>query len=592
MYAPSFPFRAGVLLRALIFLAAPLAAETPFSWNFLWAGSWEEGGRLAGRGDLKFHFPGPNLTLRGEILDRRQGGWDALPPFGGSWKEGEPRFLGALYHQGTGSRILYGALEEWGLSARLRSPWSRGLPFAESRKASTADLRSAYSGKEDTLYLYLGSPYLGLPGGGFPRLRAFGSMRLDPAKLSAGTSSFAPLGDGTALGAGLEGRFAPGVSLSLEGFAGAGGIPEKNPTAWFLESPPLPDQEFRILGFGLLFNSPYVSLSADAAWPQISIYGGDFPQNLYANLGIRVGTKGAGRRPSSWQLSLAADGAGPYYTGSDGAGAGAGFRLGGKFEVQSRRAGSFRINTGLSGPGFTPDPAGGLSFDRSSSGFSYRPPAGTLPLRISRLSLSASRDARETEHIKDSAVLGLSLAGSPRDLGRTITQGRFGSLLPLESAFSPGTLGLSLSGTLAGSPKPGTRPEGEGEALPWPVPGGPYLFESLKTGLELSWSRPLELPDGPLARLINGSPGKNSEKSPPGRGNLQVKAGFDYGLTEDGEGGLTDRRDLSFSATLRGKIGRFALKLGYPDLPPEPFDTPVSLRDAWELSLTWRREWR
>jgi hypothetical protein len=184
--------------------------------------------------------------------------------------------------------------------------------------------------------------------------------------------------------------------------------------------------------------------------------------------------------------------------------------------------------------------------------------------------------------------------GSPRDLGRAVTQGlgRFGGSLPLESAFPPGTLGLSLSGTLSGSPKPGARPEGEGEALPWPIPGGPYFMESLKTGLDVTWSRPLELPDSPMARLINGPPGKNSGKSPPGRGNLQIKAGFDYGLTDNGKGGLKDRRDLSLSATLRGKLGRFGLKLGYPDLPPDPFDTPVSLRDAWELSLSWRREWR
>jgi hypothetical protein len=572
-----------------------LAAEAPFSWNFLWAGSWEEEGRLIGRGDLKLHFTGPDLTLRGEVLDRRPGEWAALWPFGGAGKEEKPRFLGALYHPGTGSRLLYGALEEWGLAARLRSPWSRGLPFAESRKASTADLQSAYSGKEDALYLYLGSPYLGLPRRDFPRMRAFGSLRLVPARLAGEAgSSFAPLGKGTSLGAGLEGRFSPGVSLSLEGFGGAGGIPAKNSTAWFLESPLLPDQDFRTLGLGLLFNSPYVSLSADAAWSRISIYGGDFPQNLYANLGFRVGNKGMGRGASFWQLSLTADGAGPGYTGSDGAVPGAGFRVGGRFEWRRPRLGLFRINTGLSGPGFTQNAEGGLDvrFNRSSSAFSYRPPAGTFPLRLSRLSLSASRDAREAGDIKDTAVLGLSLTGSPRNIGRSIAQGlvRLGGPPSFEPVFPPGTLGLGLSGTIAGSPKPGTYPEEK--PLPWPIPGGPYFFESLKTGLELSWSQPLELPAGPVDRLLNGPPGKNISRGSSGRGNLQLKAGFDYGLVEDGEGGFRDSRDLSLSAVLRGKLGRFGIKLSYPDLPPDPLDSPVSLREAWELSLSWRREWR
>jgi hypothetical protein len=453
-----------------------------------------------------------------------------------------------------------------------------------------ADLRTSPSAKEDELYIYLGSPYLHLFGSrqeeGDPRLRAFVSARLDPPRLAGegGASRFSPLGKGTALGAGLEGRLGKALSLSLEAFHTAGDIPGDESGAWFLDGPPLPERDFRISGLGLLLNSPYVSLSGDAAWSQTRIEEGD----LYANLGIRVGNKGTGKKRSFWQLSLAADGAGPRYTGSDGSNPGAAFRTGGKFEWQGKKAGFFRLNTSLSGPGFTLDAEKdpGLSFDRSSSGLYYRPPMGALPLRVSRISLSAGRDARESPRITDSAGLGLSLTGSPRAI-ISRAMARFG--LETEAPpFPEGTLSLGLSGTLSGSPKPGNP---GGGALPWPLPRGPYLFGSLKAGAELSWSQPLAL--GPLNRLMNGSPGRDSPGPPSSRpGNLQIKAGFDYTVAEDEEGGLKESRDLSLAATLRGRLGRFSVKLSCPDFPSKPLASEVSLQDAWKLSLSWKREWR
>jgi hypothetical protein len=361
---------------------------------------------------------------------------------------------------------------------------------------------------------------------------------------------------------------------------------------WFLDSPPLPEREFRLYGLGLLLNSPYFSLSGDAAWSRTQVEEGD----LYGNLGIRVGNKGTGRRGSFWQFSLAADGAGPRYTGSDGSNPGAAFRAGGKFEWQGKKTGFLRLNTNLSGPGLVLNTEKdlGLNFDRSSSSLYYRPPMGTLPLRISRISLSAGRDARESPQIMDSAELGLSFAGSPQAIARSIVQGlaRFG--LETEDLPLPeGTLSLGLSGLLSASPKAGLQGNlgWGGKALPWPIPRGPYFFESLKAGAELTWSQPLSL--GPLNRLMNGSPRGNSPVRGPSRqGNLQIKAGFDYTAVRDDEEGLKESRDLSLAATLRGRLGRFGVKLKYPDFPSKPFDSEISLREAWELSLSWKREWR
>jgi hypothetical protein len=560
--------------------------ENPLlSWNFLWAGAWEDGGNLTNRGDLKLHLEGPGLSLRGEFLDRRPGDFEALSaelP----WESGKgsTNFLGGIYHGATGSRILYGPLEEWGLAARLRSPWSRALPFAESRKASMAELRTSPSGKEPELYAYLGSPLLGVPGfgGAGAQMRASAAVRLDPAKLasepedSGGANPRPPLGEGTALSAALEGRLGKIAALSIEGFYTGASMPTRQSSGWFSESPPLPSGDFRFYGAGLLLSVPYASLGGDIGWSHSSIRGRD----LYANLGLRVGNRGASARPGGlWQLSLAADGAGRHYTGNDGSSPGAGFRAGGKFEWRQSRAGLFRINTGLSGPGLSLG-SGGLEayFNRSSSGFYYRPPAAALPLRLSRLSIGADRDAREPGALRDSVELGLSLAASPQGIAAAADKG------PLAYWFgSPareGALTLNLSGSLTGSPAGGWG-AGAGEAggglTPWPVPRGPYRFESLKAGGQLGWSGPVDLPF-PLH-----PPGKAGGRN---RGSAQIKAGLSYARSagDSEEEPFKESREMSLQAALRGGRGRFSVTLRCPGFP-------LGLggeAEAPELSLSWR----
>ncbi|MDR1972161.1 MAG: hypothetical protein LBQ46_09585 [Treponema sp.] len=572
------------------------AGKRPLKVELLWSGSWDEGGKLSNRGDLRLHFAGPGLSLRGEMLDRRDGDLSAMADKS-FWDEGETAFLGGIYHQGSYSRILYGPLEEWGLVSRLRNPWSRGLPFTESRKASMAELRTSPSGKEEDLYVYLGTPYLGL-GGLAPkaeglRLRGFAAARINPGRIAGGEDS-PPLGEGTALNAGLEGRLGKAASLTLEGLYTAGALQVSNPSAWFSADPFLPERDFTLYGLALLFNSPYFSLSADGAWSDIPAFG----QDIYANLGFRAGNRKAGR---GWQLSLAADGAGPHYAGSDGTIPGAGFRTGGKFEWQGR-AGFVRVNTGLSGPGFRRSAGGdlGLDFNRSSSGLYYRPPPAALPLRLSRISVTADRDGREDDHIRDSLGLSLSLAASPQGIIRAIRGRRAGEAGNAEadnveggsagtgkpaakSAGPEGTLALNLSGALSGSPAAGWGEMPGRDRPPWPIPEGPYRLESFKAGAQLSWSRPVNLP------VIGWF------KAQGGRGNLQLKAGLDYSMSITGAGeeeAVTKRRDLSLSAVLRGKRSRFTVKLNYPDLPSNPFEAETSIRDAWELSLSWKLEWK
>jgi hypothetical protein len=566
-------FWAGLTALLMTVLAGPPAGasdspaqgeEPSFSWDMLWAGVWEKGGNLTNRADLKFHLNGAGLTLRTEILDRRPGDLGTLVrKFPWDVEEALTNFLGGLYHSPTGSRILYGPLEEWGLAARLRTPWSRGLPFAESRRASSADLKTAPSGKEPELYLYLGTPFLELPGlGPGPELRGFVAVRLDPARLAeepAGGLQRPPLGEGTALTAALEGRLGKKMTFSLEGFYTAASLPARESSGWFSQTPPFPPQNFSLYGLGAILNTAFVSLSGDLAWSRTSILGKD----LYASLGLRAGNRGTGgtSRPRSggdWQLSLAADGAGRNYTGSDGASPGAGFRTGGKFEWRHSRAGSFRINTAVSGPGLTLDSAGalGLSFDRSSSGFYYRPPAAALPLRLSRISLGADRDARNST-VKDSAALSLSLTANPQAVDSRLK----------------GVLTLNLSGSLTGSPA-GDWGQGEPdrELSPWPVPEGSYRFESFKAGGELSWSVALN---------------PNAGETGPGRRTLRLKAGLDYSLSAPAsEEEFTKSRSFDLQAALSGDRGRFSVTLSRPAFPWED-PSPAA---PWELGLSWKIE--
>jgi hypothetical protein len=545
--------------------------------TLLWTGSWEDGGNVANRGDLKLSLAKPGVTLRAEVLDRRPGDVLSLPDtFSGEATAAYTHILGGLYHPATGSRILYGALEEWGLATRLRSPWGRGLPFAESRKATMADLRTSFSSKESELYIYLGTPTFKLPQ---PlQWRGFTAIRTNPA---------APE---DMLTVGLEARLDKMAALSLEGIHSARELPAQKASAWFSETPPLPARGFEFYGLGMLLSVPYLSLSTDWAWSQTAINGGNDSGDLYANLGLRVGNIAGLAGPAKkalprWQLSLAADGAGPRYIGSDGASPGAGFRTGGKFEWQQERIGFFRLSTSLSGPGISPDLF--TDFNRSSSGIYYRPPAATLPLRVSRISLTANRDAREP--VTDSLGLNLSMAAHPK---RIIT-GLFAGNIPgfTGNALQEGSLALSLSGSLTGSP---TAEEKSGEEIPpWPIPRGPYRFESAKAGGQLSWSGPIN-----LSPFGGGSAGGSGPQQ-----NLQIKAGLDYTAKATGfnasenaklEDLISETWDLSLSATLRGRRGRFAVKILYPDFPlfPREGENTELLRDAWKLTLSWGMEWR
>jgi hypothetical protein len=488
-----------------------LPAIPGFSTALLWTGSWDLSGSMVNRGDLRLNALGLagsgvgalGLSARVQVVDKRPALFWEHP------EEGGTAFAGGLYHNATGSRLLYGILEEWGLSARVRNPWGKSPPFVEARKPLMADLRTEPSStREAEVYLYLGAPRLGI-------FRPFATAQLDQ-QLQA------------ALGGGLDVGFSPKLNLRTEGFYTEKRLESRKSSTWFSASPPLPERDFRLAALGLYFSAPFIGLAADGAFSETFAWG----RGAYGNLALRLGD-----RP--WQFSLVADAGSSRYVDRGGDAAGAGFRTAARLEWKGRRSALFRANTTLRAP----EP--GAFFERSSSALYYRFPTGAstgFPLRLTRISASADRDARDREAVLDS-------------LGASVGLG----LGPLRAVLDGGLAG-TVAGDTAGEASPedanagGASPEGasvvpaSGDTAPFPYPGAlAYDFSSVKGSGEISYYA----------------------------GIFQVKLKLGYTLNR----GKTPVWDTALSASIRGTPGRFTLKLSSPAFP-----------STWNVSFTWRLE--
>lgn len=480
--------------------ASPQSAPV-FSWSLLWSGSWEESKTLHNRGEVKLNFLPPALTLRGEVLDRRTLNFELDSPWGDPEKA-VTNFAGGVYHKPTGSRLLYGVLDEYGLSARIRNPWIRSPPYAENHKPIMADLKTAASGtKEDEAYLYLSSPVLSL----LPNLKMRGF-----ASAQTQVENFTP-----AVSGGADFTFAKNTGLLLEAFYTGAQLPSTKGSTWFSNPPPLPEREFDLYSFGVLFNNPLASLSGDWAYSETFAWGGGF----YGNLGVSLTPKlPFGSKPRPLSVSLVVDGAGERFVYRDGAGHGGGFRSAGKIEWKGKGNSLFRVNSVLRSPSV------GEEFNRSSSGIYYRFPAlktNVFPVRLTRVSFNMDRNAANPQKINDgfSANLGLSVK------------------LPGKAKNSP--LGVNFSGSVKG------LAASEGDPSPYPVSWDSWQFDTAGASCELTWS--------PLY--------------------FQFKSKIGYTVYEKKD----DKWDLSLSAAARFKNGRLGLKASWPEFP-EKWNWTVSWR--------------
>jgi hypothetical protein len=440
-----------MLCAALLLCGAFAAADNParfFDWSLFWGGSWEESssakndgnGTLYNRGEIKVSYLPAALVLRGGILDRRPfnigvlGMAPDLTP--AEFKEkffGDPEkqitnLTAGLYHKPTGSRLLFGVLDEWGLPARIRNPWIRSAPYAENRDRTIADIKTAASStKEDEAYLYMASPLLNVYDN--INMTGFFSAQTNTEKLSP---SFA---------GGIELELPKKTELLLETFYTQAVLPPVKSKSWFSASPPLPEREFRLNAASFFFSSPDFSASGDFACSETFALGTD----IYGSLGICITPlfPSLKRRPLSF--SLAADGAGERFVYRDGVSHGAGFRSAGKIEWKGRRNALLRFDTVLRADGF------GEGFNRFSSEIYYRHQArnaASSPIRLTRTSFSADRNAVNPQKISDtlSGYAGISILYPEMTVTGPLGVNFSGSVRRISSVFD--SAGVSAEFTL------------------------------------------------------------------------------------------------------------------------------------------------
>ena len=521
-----------------------------FTWDLLWAGSWEESKTLHNRGDARLGYSPPGLFLRGQFIDKHPLNFEKEPP----WGEGISSASLGLYHKASGSRLLYGVLDEWGLPARIRSPWIRSAPYTENHKPIIADLRSSTSTtKNDELYLYLSSP--GLTLNQIPRfnvkpfndvkLQGFvsGQISADPSSYSGRPGSDFGIKNTTpAFSAGLESKFKHNAELLLEGFYTTAGLPARKSSSWFSDPPSLPERDFRLGAAALMFTMPYFSITSDWAWSETFAWG----SGVYGNMGIRVSpplSRDSNRKPGPWHISLAADGMSDRYTGRDGSSPGGGLRTAGKIEWKGPHSSLFRLNTVLRSPALD-EP-----FERSSSGIYYRFPAPVardrsseaFPLRITIMSLNADRNGSDWNKISDSidGTIGLSLNLPPMLLPRVLLPASAQKVKNPKPKNYP--LGITLSAAL--------KYMGYSDEAPAPYPFFPVNqeFDSVKVHGDVIWS--------------------------PGIFQFRNRLGYTaYAKKEN-------QWDASISSAVRFKYGRFSLKFVWPVFP-----------EKWNMTVSWRVE--
>ncbi|MHC6202178.1 hypothetical protein ACYULU_03180 [Breznakiellaceae bacterium SP9] len=418
-----------------LFLAAPSpfaeCQETKqgFDLSLVWALSLEnalnkdeleEGGlrsvaedaNLSNRLGLALKFPWASLSLRGEALDKR--------PVSPTETQLPTASVG-LYHQGTGSRLLFGTIEQYGLARRLQNTWAHSVPFPELHTPQSMDLKTTPTTNNNTQSaIYLSSLPL------YP-IQFYGLGLIDSE-------------DQLSLGIGAVLTFAPKINLSIDGFYTEKTLPERKAATWFSANPPLPSRDFNLYALALGFNSPSFALSTDAAFTNTFALG----SGMYLNGGLRIGNK-------PWRLSLAADGADFLFAGRDGSVPGAAFRLAGKLERRGVRNGLFRAQSALRAPAYDE------AFRRSKSSLSYRFPSlgkdNQTPVSLSRVSLDAARNAENPAKVLDSYHSSISFnagpfkpllsAGLNKETSRDMDADSFLQVFPQFQSGDENTLNLS-----------------------------------------------------------------------------------------------------------------------------------------------------
>jgi len=531
-------------LFAAVFMPALYAQQMPaLIPELLWTGSWESRHNLTNRLDFNLTAPKLHLAFRLQALDRRpaSGFGNFIESFGGetAGKALTQPGLG-LYHLTTGSRLLYGTLDNYGLPARIRNVWVRGAPYAESRTLSYADLKTTPSSTaKNQGYVFLESPELPLWRGKF---HGFGSVTVNDVPALSNPAESDPPDRSPAFNLGLEYSLGKGT-FRLETMYAGQTLPERKSGTWFNEKPALPQRNVRLFAGAAAFSLPAFALAADLACSETFAFGRDY----YGNVGLRIGDK-------LWRFSLAMDAAGSRYVDNAGNNPGAGLRAAARLERRAKKSGLFRVSAQVRGPG----PAQGTSQALSAGNFAafaeginrmsgelyYRPPESSVSFGFghfffSRVSFSIEHDARNEKKVLDSAGTTAAFKLGPVS---SVSEGKITGLNRSASA------GINGSGYELNS----------------------YRFsQKFSCTINKSTFNNFKEPGNTVPKLGGAKASGKGKKNPL---SVQLSAGAGYEKTT-GKDGVWD---TSFSASVRGKKNRLTIKAATPAFPQK-----------WEFTISW-----
>ncbi|MCL2181175.1 MAG: hypothetical protein FWB83_08605, partial [Treponema sp.] len=321
-----------------------------------------------------------------------------------------------------------------------------------------------------------------------------------------------------AFSGGLDFAFGRGSRLLFETFYTAATLAPVKASSWFSNPPPLPERDTYLYAAGILFTCPDFSISGDFAFSETFIWG----TGIYADIGVNfTPALSFGSRARPLSISLAADGSGGRFINRDGGSLNEGFRSAVKIEWKGRYNFLVRFNTVLRSQAF------GENFNRSSTGFYWRFPSSGGIFRITRISLSADRNAANPAKINDSFSAAAGFSINMRQIG------------------IQNPLGIAISGSLKGL----DNADWNEIPCPYPIPGGTWRQESASAGCDLYWSPSI----------------------------FQFRTGF--GATWFAE--KKEKWDFSISMAIRFGFGRLSIRAASSNLP-ENWTYTVSWRMEYQ----------
>jgi hypothetical protein len=384
-------FAAGILFCMTLALIPGLEEEIPDEIPFeapkgglLWSASWDPAGKLKNRLDGRISWLGFNGRI--QALDSRPGLF--VSDAGASLSA----LSGGLYHQASGSRILYGVIEGKGFASRLGNTRPSQPRFADRFTASSGDLKTVASNRENELYVLLNSPRIG-PFGGFIQ----------------GQSNFSP--DSWAYGGGIDYTFdhhekKPAEKLALETYLHRQKLETRSSSSWFSAVPPLPEREVKLYGLSASYVSRLITIRSEGALSATAFFGKGLWGSIVSSY---THTNAAGKK--RWKADLAFDISGDCFVDRKGKIPGAGFSLAGAYEWNFYQ--DARKNGALEGSAYLAALLPGAEINRFGLGLSYHFPPNTISLSWDR---NESKKNRAITSFNESVsfktgLLGIKLQG-------------------------------------------------------------------------------------------------------------------------------------------------------------------------------------